>query len=542
MDLKPLARMWERVDIGRQDSDTTLFFELMYLGEMLTKLIAAGLVSAIEDDRDRSRYRFLYSAVRANGIGDWAKIVGETLRGPALQHLNVKARIEQRELTQKCGPGTWQFDAVDLMHACLESVDPNCDPLPARIDGERWVRDFTRLRNKTRAHGAPLSHVLSSICPRLEKSLRTVADNYSLFQRDWAYLYRNLSGKYRVTTLGGEGASFEYLKRTSTENLSNGVYVTFDRPVRVELVESTVDASDFFFANGGFNERHFELLSYASGQVIYGDAAPYISPVGPLPASETQGLINLDVQGNCFGNLPPIQSGYVQREILQEELLDALRDDRHPIVTLIGRGGIGKTSLAIASAHDLTDATVRNRFDVMLWFSARDLDLLPQGPKLVKPSVLTIKDVAREFTLLLDPERLQGKAFNAEAFLAECLTTSPFGPMLLVLDNFETLANPIEFYKWLDTYVRFPNKILITTRQRDFKGDYPIDVPGMLEDEFNRLITSVSTHLGIAHLITDDSRQELFRESDGHPYVLKILLGEVAKAKKVVAIRTVFAV
>lgn len=68
--LLPLKRMWDRVELARSDSDTTLFLHLLYAGEMLTKLVTAGFISAIEDDRERHRYRLVHRLIRADGIGD----------------------------------------------------------------------------------------------------------------------------------------------------------------------------------------------------------------------------------------------------------------------------------------------------------------------------------------------------------------------------------------------------------------------------------------------------------------------------------------
>lgn len=45
----------------------------------------------------------------------------------------------------------------------------------------------------------------------------------------------------------------------------------------------------------------------------------------------------------------------------------------------------------------------------------------------------------------------------------------------------------------------------------------------------------------LSALISEAYRAELFRESDGHPYVIKILLGEVAKAGKVVKVERIVA-
>jgi hypothetical protein len=112
---------------------------------------------------------------------------------------------------------------------------------------------------------------------------------------------------------------------------------------------------------------------------------------------------------------------------------------------------------------------------------------------------------------------------------------------LLVFDNFETVKNPVELFVWLDTFVRLPNKILITTRFREFKGDYPIEVTGMTEGECAGLVSLSSKNLGIESIVTDDYAKQVIAESEGHPYVIKVLLGEVAKAKSLVKIDRIIA-
>ena len=84
-------------------------------------------------------------------------------------------------------------------------------------------------------------------------------------------------------------------------------------------------------------------------------------------------------------------------------------------------------------------------------------------------------------------------------------------------------------YSWIDTYVRLPNKVLITTRVRSFRGDYHIDIGGMTDEEANALIEQHAARLGISSLMTDLYRKEVISESGGHPYVIKIFLGDVAK-------------
>ena len=100
--------------------------------------------------------------------------------------------------------------------------------------------------------------------------------------------------------------------------------------------------------------------------------------------SETHGSSEVGITGNVFTNMPYPPAGYVPRHELEEELASLLRDDYHPVVTLKGRGGIGKTSLALSSLDRLALDT---RFDSIWWFSARDIDLLPEGVREVKQGV-----------------------------------------------------------------------------------------------------------------------------------------------------------
>ena len=60
--------------------------------------------------------------------------------------------------------------------------------------------------------------------------------------------------------------------------------------------------------------------------------------------------------------------------------------DRH----LEGAGGIGKTSLTLAVVSKIGEI---DRFSVIVWFSARDIDLLTSGAKSVKPRILNEADI-----------------------------------------------------------------------------------------------------------------------------------------------------
>ncbi len=433
--LAPIQRMWDRVEIARQDSDTALFLHLMYAAEQLLKLTCVGLLASVCDDVDRHKYRLSHRLVRADGVGEWCGVLDEILSGPASQCLPPEAKTEQRELTQKCAAGEWQHEAVIAIDSCLRILDDQREASPFKLEGKRCFFHFAELRNRTRAHGAPSPLLCSQLCPPLERAVRLVSENLSLFKREWAYLHRNLSGKYRVTRLSDLDTQFGELKGSKVlpdlRSLQDGTYVYIGSPCRVDLLESDADATDFFLPNGAFTDVKYELFSYLTDSARNGDSNRYLAPATALPRSETHGLGQFDIQGNIFGNVPPTPHGYVNRAALQRDLQEALLDDRHPIVTLVGRGGIGKTALALSVLHETERS---ERFGAAVWLSARDIDLLPEGPKLVAPDVLSLKDMAKEFVRLMEPPDAKTKGFDPIAYFGGALTKSPIdSPVLFAL-------------------------------------------------------------------------------------------------------------
>lgn len=535
-----INRINERLELSKSDSDTAYFMDLMLAGEQLTKLVTLALVACLTDDNKRHRYSQEHRLLRADGIGEWSAIIEETLTGPSSQFFNPVANQLQQELLERVSNTSWQHKSIKLLINCIKEIDNNFEDIPVKISGKTWFSNFAYLRNKTKGHGAYNSDIYSRLCANLNESIQLITENYSLINNyEWAYLYRNLSGKYRVTDISKNATRFHYLRTDRNQNHENGVHIFLNKPVKIELLQSNADLSDFYFPNGGFNNKRYELLSYITGNKDYQDASSHLTPPGELPSSETEGIGKLDIVGKVFTNLPSVNQIYIPREELENELYIKLLNERHPIITLTGRGGIGKTSLAISV---LKKVCFSDRYSSIIWFSARDIDLLMEGAKPVKPHVLSSEDIAKEYCKLIEPSESKQKGFIPRNFFEKELEKCSIGPTLFILDNFETVKDPIDLYNWLDTFIRNPNKILITSRFRDFKGDYPIEVGGMNETEFKQLVDATAKNLGIINLVNDSKYlEELYNESDGHPYVVKVLLGEIAKEGKKGRVRRIVA-
>lgn len=534
-----LNKIATRLYSSKDESDLAYFYDLMNYGEFITKIITLFMTASINDDKERTRYRFEHQLVRANSIGDFSRTIDEIVTGPSAQILSSSIRdFEYKELTKRSSEGDWQYESQKLLLKCFGFFGIESNTLNTKSPLRNWFQNFSHLRNKTKGHGSPKIEACSKACIELEESINLIINNFTLFKRNWCYIHRNLSGKYRISNICNKSLAFDYLKKEDSHNLENGIYIFLDTPRQIKLFHSNPELTDFWITNGNLKKDKYELLSYISDERIYCNANMYFEPISQLPISHTEGANELEVIGDCFTNLPKAPDFYVKRQNLEDELEKVLlNNDRFPIITLLGKGGVGKTSLAINLIEKI--AKCNNRFEIILWFSARDIDLLLDGPKQVKTKVLNINDVAKDYCELMYPNE---KISDQLDKFSNDLTLNPNGKTLYVFDNFETLTNPIEVFEWINTYIRNPNKILITSRlSRNFKADYPIEVQGMNEEECKELIGITSQKLNIQDILTSSFIEELISESDGHPYIIKILLGEVAKNGKISSIKRIVA-
>ncbi len=532
---KFIRLLQERIEGAQNESDASAFDDCLVYGECIFKLAIAFVVAGLADDKEGTRYTIERQLVSANSIGEWADALDQMTIGPASVHVYPGFRAILREITQNCASGSWQHEASRYLRDALVALGEGERLGHQRVPLRAWFRDFVAFRNKTRGHGALTIHKKALCYQDLRASIDLIAANLQCFSVETAYLYRSLSGKYRVSPIFSNADAFRPLKSSREFSLDNGVYIYVDDFIRLNLVESDPELRDFYLPNGNRKPTGYEVLSYATGERVHLESARYKNSGLVLVKSETEGRRSLEIIGNVFSNMPLALADYVERQEIENALAKNLQDDRRLIVTLQGRGGIGKTALTL---HVLSALAHRDcPFYRILWFSARDIDLLPRGAKRVRPQILDLDDVAKLYSELSDAPGDKGAA--SELFLTS-LSDGGF-PSLYVFDNFETLQEPVEFFELIDTHIRHPNKILITTRHREFRGDYPIDVRGMKHSECIELIEKTSRKLGIWSQLSDKYIENLVEESDGHPYVIKLLLGETERSGNFGNVRRIIA-
>ena len=523
----PASLMLRRVGTNG-NTDALLFQELLYAGEFFTKITVGALIAALQEDPDNSRYRLEHGLVRANGLGEWVTSLHSIFSSNDPARLPPACYEIRNTFTQKVDSEHWQYDAVspfqDVLKLLSEPPTSGDPRVPTKLPLLSWFTAFVEVRNKTRGHGAITPSKAALAVGHLRRAIDVLVTNNPLFSLPWAFLHRNLSGEHTVVPVGGDTTcfvDFDGLALGSTATYPDGLYIWIEEPRPVRLVHTDMSVEDFFVPNGAFTGDAFELHSPITDNRKRGDAAEYRGDPSPHPESETSGGKELDFVGSALSNLPSSRPNYVHRPDLEKKLSRALLDDRHPVITLRGSGGTGKTSLALAVLHEIAD---QNRYDYILWFSARDIDLTTSGPKRVAPDVLTLQQIASEYFRLM--EETPG---DPQSAMAGHLRHSPDGPMLFVFDNFETLSRSMDVYEWLNSNVRPPNAILITSRfRRGFESDLPIPVYGMEFEEARQLMLDRADALQIREQLRDSDIRTVFGQSKGHPYVIKLILGAMA--------------
>lgn len=537
-----LALVARRLKVTGIDNSGDTWLMTSYVAESFLKTVACVLVAGIRKSNPSIAYKLEYELVRADGLGSWEKIIGDCTGHALASYLDSDLQPLVAWITKRRTQADDQW-ARDAATRCADILSllamPDADP-PSRLSVRHIFGQLVRIRNKTKAHGAAGADFFAKANSLYTDAIALLISHCPFCSWHWFHLSTRPT-KHNVRALLLRGLEPTHKSDSDALRLTPALpglhFQTHDKGHLFHLgslIRVNNECSEFGLPNGAFSQSgSAEFVDYASGKVEHVSLPQYLQPPAPLPASATEGALALEIFSNVFGNLPPQQTRYVTRPALEAELNIRLRDKNHPIITLHGRGGIGKTSLALHAAHGLA-ADPQCNFDYILWISARDLELKPSGASEVRRAVADLSTVCRLLGAIL------GIDASAESLALLLQDPSVIGStgILFIFDNFETVDDPRELHKFLDTHTHLPNKILITSRERAFKADYTIEVEGMEYDEARTLLRRESSELGIEGILDEGFITEIHEYTDGHPYVMRVLLGEIAKDKRRIPLKS----
>ena len=535
--MDPFVLIADRIKREAADSSSAHCDSLMNTCEFMIRHVTASLIALLpkSEEIENWRYRSEFDLLRSSGIGDWSTHLNGLVVGAHFQSLRnelhgteLEGCIEELTRSSKGELDHWKVAVVEALRNAFTYLGeiPNNSKSIKLIE---FFIEFPRLRNKMDAHGAPTSNDKARIAELLAPAVALLFENLAILKIPLVRV--DIQGNDRaprIIDVIGESSTIDKNKiaddlvRSTSES---GIYVRSNSGAReAVLIRSSPEVSDFFYANGNFNEskENSEFLSYSSNKKIRSNCKRWTLAPKSLPQSTTSGADQFRLEGSTLTNYPGnAVRGYIGRPQLESELLENLMEPYRRIVTLKGIGGIGKTTLAL----EISKQICANRtFDSIIWMSARDIDIHESQTQRVQPDVQTFEEVGKAGMQLFESAGESIEESNPEVWLKSVLSSDQFGSVLWILDNFETMRDPSAVYKTIDKCLRPPNKVLITTRHRDFVGDYPIEVKGLEIGEFKAMVADYSSRIHVE--LPTNKIDQIFLESEGHPFLVKLMIAE----------------
>lgn len=165
---------------------------------------------------------------------------------------------------------------------------------------------------------------------------------------------------------------------------------------------------------------------------------------------------------DIFNNLPAPDfedTGFIGRK-KDVENVKRLILGAYPVISIIGEGGVGKTSLAQRVLYDLLESGGRDRFDAVVWVSLKTAVLTPAGVQDLRGAITDTLGMYSAVASELGAPRSAKESTNT--LLREISEYLSELRVLIALDNLETIQQEeiLTFLRELPA----GSKVLITSR------------------------------------------------------------------------------
>ncbi|MFB4315137.1 NB-ARC domain-containing protein [Actinomadura sp. 21ATH] len=196
----------------------------------------------------------------------------------------------------------------------------------------------------------------------------------------------------------------------------------------------------------------------------------------------------------------------------------------YPVVSILGDGGIGKTSIALKAAYELLDDP-EQPFDAFVWVTA-------------KATALTAHEIERISGAIEDSLGLFARAAtelggpgSAENPVAEVLAYLESFRILLILDNLETVLDQRLRNFLLDLPIG--SKVIITSRI-GLGIENPINLEPISNDDSVRLIRALARTRSVTSLmrLNQEKIRDLATGMGGHPAYIRWFVAGVQAGRR----------
>ena len=252
------------------------------------------------------------------------------------------------------------------------------------------------------------------------------------------------------------------------------------------------------------------------------DSAPYNRNISPISTN-----LSSTSDRKIICNLPaPDFTKFFGREEQVSRLLQLLSPEHSAhIIEVVGIGGVGKTALVKTVARMCHDASLSYSsdlptFDAIIFVSAKQIYLLPDGFQQRKQAHRNLREIFREIAIHINPSINQ---VPFEEQFDRVKHSLAYQWVLLIVDNMEIMQDSDEVMTFL---YDLPSNVKVVLTSREKSGFIPIALPCLNEDESKELITHVSQEKEIS--ITDEEKIPIYEHTGGLPLAIQLTLGRVS--------------
>jgi LuxR family glucitol operon transcriptional activator len=204
------------------------------------------------------------------------------------------------------------------------------------------------------------------------------------------------------------------------------------------------------------------------------------------------------------------ETGLIGRDEQIKQLSGWITKGSHPVITIVGEGGLGKTSLAIKTAYQILDME-NCPFEAVIWATCKTTKLTSLGITEIRDAIYTSLGL------------LNSAATYLSGNLDELLQYMEAYPILLILDNLETVLNDNNIREFLDKLMGNKSKILITSRIGLGAYERPMKLAPLTESQSIQLLRILSTTRHIKHLsyVPNNELENYCRQMKNNPGWIK---------------------